>query len=211
MSKRRCTALETLLTFCPPAPCARTAVSSISLSGTTNAYMAAILPRLAAAVRLRYARQRGGNPWTRRRPRLLFPALQPLYLSLEPLSWPLIALRLRVILAVHGWGKIAARRGGHGARVRETGLRAPGRAHLPADPGRVRRRYRDRGRPVHALLRRRGDDRDGGHHLRALPAERLLLAQPRLRVHAAVGLVALAIWVRGGGPYSLDRRIGVEL
>src|SRR5215470_2286994 len=30
MSKRRCTALDTLLTFCPPAPCARTAVHSIS-------------------------------------------------------------------------------------------------------------------------------------------------------------------------------------
>src|SRR5271165_828454 len=29
-SKRRCTALETLFTFCPPAPCARTAVHSIS-------------------------------------------------------------------------------------------------------------------------------------------------------------------------------------
>ena len=25
------------------------------------------------------------------------------------------------------------------------------------------------------------------------------------------GLVAMAIWWRGGGPYSLDRKIGVEL
>src|SRR5690606_38288185 len=33
-SKRRCTALETLLTFWPPAPCARTAVSWTSLSRT---------------------------------------------------------------------------------------------------------------------------------------------------------------------------------
>jgi len=32
MSKRRCTALATLLTFWPPAPCARTALSSTSLS-----------------------------------------------------------------------------------------------------------------------------------------------------------------------------------
>ena len=32
--KRRWTALETLLTFWPPAPCARTAVISSSLSGT---------------------------------------------------------------------------------------------------------------------------------------------------------------------------------
>src|SRR6185436_6618974 len=35
MSKRSCTAFDTLLTFCPPAPWARTAVSSISCSGTT--------------------------------------------------------------------------------------------------------------------------------------------------------------------------------
>src|SRR5687768_1066549 len=34
MSKRRCTALDTLLTFCPPAPCARTAVKLTS-SGAT--------------------------------------------------------------------------------------------------------------------------------------------------------------------------------
>src|SRR5690242_2743400 len=33
MSKRRCTAFDTLLTFCPPAPCARVAESSISTSG----------------------------------------------------------------------------------------------------------------------------------------------------------------------------------
>src|SRR4051812_35735296 len=35
MSKRSCTAFDTLLTFCPPAPWARMAVSSISCSGTT--------------------------------------------------------------------------------------------------------------------------------------------------------------------------------
>src|ERR1700675_457716 len=33
MSKRRCTAEETLLTFWPPAPCARTALISTSPSG----------------------------------------------------------------------------------------------------------------------------------------------------------------------------------
>ena len=33
MSKRRCIAVDTLLTFCPPAPCARIAVHSISASG----------------------------------------------------------------------------------------------------------------------------------------------------------------------------------
>src|SRR5882672_11136874 len=54
MSKRRCTALETLLTFWPPAPWARTAVISISPSGIAIAPdMDSILPRLAPAVRVR--------------------------------------------------------------------------------------------------------------------------------------------------------------
>src|SRR5262245_54935749 len=57
MSKRRWTAFETLLTFWPPAPCARTAVSSTSCSGTTmvaalilvlGLYLfGGVLPRLA--------------------------------------------------------------------------------------------------------------------------------------------------------------------
>src|SRR5258705_10540473 len=40
-------------------------------------------------------------------PRLLFPALKPLYVSLEPLSWLLVRCACGVILAVHGWGKIS--------------------------------------------------------------------------------------------------------
>src|SRR5262245_2342676 len=57
MSKRRWTAFETLLTFWPPAPCARTAVSSTSCSGTTSVAalilvfglypLGRVLPRLA--------------------------------------------------------------------------------------------------------------------------------------------------------------------
>src|SRR2546426_11394470 len=40
-------------------------------------------------------------------PRLLFPALRPLYVFLEPLSWLLIRCACGLILAEHGWGKIA--------------------------------------------------------------------------------------------------------
>src|SRR2546430_15034200 len=39
-------------------------------------------------------------------PRLLFPALRPLYVFVEPLSWLLIRCACGLILAVHGWGKI---------------------------------------------------------------------------------------------------------
>ena len=41
------------------------------------------------------------------RTRLLFPALKPLYDSLEPLSWLLIRAACGVTLAVHGWGKVS--------------------------------------------------------------------------------------------------------
>jgi hypothetical protein len=37
-----------------------------------------------------------------------------------------------------------------------------------------------------------------------------IICTRRLRVRAAVGLVAMAITFRGGGSYSLDRRIGSE-
>src|SRR5262245_28740002 len=51
-SKRRWTALETLLTFWPPAPCARTAVISISCSGMTGvARIPATLNRSSASRR----------------------------------------------------------------------------------------------------------------------------------------------------------------
>ena len=45
MSKRRCTALETLLTFCPPAPCARIALNSTSDSSTAAGTAAAAAGR----------------------------------------------------------------------------------------------------------------------------------------------------------------------
>ena len=47
MSKRRCIALETLFTFCPPAPWARIALISISLAGMVTPLEICIM--LAAA------------------------------------------------------------------------------------------------------------------------------------------------------------------
>src|SRR5712664_962678 len=43
-------------------------------------------------------------------PRLLFPALRPLYVSLDPLSWLLIRCACGLILAVHGWARSPAAR-----------------------------------------------------------------------------------------------------
>jgi len=40
-------------------------------------------------------------------PRPLFPALRPLYASLETWSWVIVRCACGLILAVHGWGKIS--------------------------------------------------------------------------------------------------------
>src|SRR5204862_130230 len=104
MSKRRCTAEETLLTFWPPAPCARIALSSISDSGIAIA--AGLFTRFFAAA---------------------------------------VAIEMAVITFVHYWTNGFS--------------------------------WLNRGYEFTLLW----------------------------------GLVALAILWRGGGPYSLDRRMGVEL
>src|SRR5713101_6237390 len=64
MSKRRCTAEETLLTFWPPAPCARIALISTSLSEIVIVGeifgMALILPR-AGRLRAKIGRASGAS------------------------------------------------------------------------------------------------------------------------------------------------------
>ena len=67
-----------------------------------------------------------------------------------------------------------------------------------------------RARPVHALLRRGGRDRDGGHHLVYLP-QGFGWTNRGYEYALMWGLIMFAIALRGGGPYSLDRRIGKEL
>src|SRR5438132_5405933 len=98
MSKRRCTAFDTLLTFCPPAPCARTAVSSTSDSGigATLLLMAGRLPdRLAPVVfgkRLAGAAAGGGIA------RILDLARRPVAVGARPLGRE-IARAGRAVLA----------------------------------------------------------------------------------------------------------------
>ena len=40
-------------------------------------------------------------------PKLLLPFLQPFYDAVVPLAWPLVRCAAGLILAYHGWGKIA--------------------------------------------------------------------------------------------------------
>jgi putative oxidoreductase len=144
-------------------------------------------------------------------PRLLIPRLAPLYDLLTPLSWPLIRCATGLILAVHGWGKISK-----GPEVV-----APVFAKLGFEPALA---------VVYLLI---FVEFFGGISLALGLFTRFFAAA--ITIEMAVifftqylpngfswlnkgyefvllwGLVSLAIWLRGGGPYSLDRRLGVEL
>jgi putative oxidoreductase len=143
--------------------------------------------------------------------RLLFPALRPLYASLEPLSWLLVRCACGLLLAVHGWGKIA-----RGAEAMA--------------PVFVKMGYAN---PVALIWFLAFVEFVGGIAIAVGLFTRFFAAMATVEMAVLVfqhylpngfswlnrgyefvllwGLVALAIWWRGGGPYSLDRRIGVEL
>ena len=144
-------------------------------------------------------------------PRLLIPRLAPFYDLLTPLSWPLIRCATGLILAVHGWGKISK-----GPEVV-----APVFERLGFEPALA---------VVYLLI---FVEFFGGISLALGLFTRFFAAA--ITIEMAVifftqylpngfswlnkgyefvllwGLVSLAIWLRGGGPYSLDRRLGVEL
>jgi len=144
-------------------------------------------------------------------PRLIFPALRPLYVSLEPLSWPIVRLACGLILAVHGWGKIS-----RGAEAMAPAFLKMGYEH-----------------PVALIYLLIFVEFFGGLAIAAGLFTRFFAAAVTIEMAVITfvhylpngfswlnrgyeftlmwGLLALAILIRGGGPYSLDRRIGVEL
>jgi putative oxidoreductase len=144
-------------------------------------------------------------------PKLLFPALKPLYVFLEPLSWLLVRCACGLILAVHGWGKLVN----------------------PAEklaPVFMKMGYEH---PVSLIQLLTFVEFFGGIAIAAGLLTRFFAAAVTIEMAVIVfvhylpngfswlnrgyeypllwGLVALAIWWRGGGPYSLDRKIGKEL
>lgn len=146
-----------------------------------------------------------------RGPKPLFPALKPLYVLLEPLSWLLIRCACGVILAVHGWGKIS-----RGAEAMAPAFAKMGYEH-----------------PVALIYFLILVEFFGGIAIAAGLFTRFFAAAVTIEMAVITfvhylpagfswlnrgyeftllwGLVALAIWWRGGGPYSLDRWLGKEL
>jgi putative oxidoreductase len=146
-----------------------------------------------------------------REPRPLLPFLEPFYRAVLPLTWPLVRIAIGWNLAVHGWGKV----------LRGPAQQAAMLAHDGYDFG-----------PKLAVLLIFIELVGGvciilGLFTRffaaAVALEMGLLTFDHYWVHGFSwlrqgyeyvlmwGIVSFAVALRGGGPYSLDRKIGVEL
>ena len=145
------------------------------------------------------------------KPRLLIPALRPFYDALEPLSWALVRFAVGINLAVHGWGKIAR------------GIDAASQPFIKMG-------YEHPVALVYFLI---FAELAGGIAIAAGLFTRFFAAAVTIEMAVIMfahylpngfswlnrgyeyvmlwGLVSLAIWWRGGGPYSLDNMIGREL
>ncbi len=145
-----------------------------------------------------------------REPRPLLPFLEPLYGVLVPLAWPLVRCAIAWNLIVHGWGKV---------------LRGPA-----AQAVQLGRDGIDGGIPLALLLI--FVELVGGVCIALGLATRFFAAAVAIEMGVLAfhtywghgfswngrgyeyvlmwGLVSLAIALRGGGPYSLDRKIGRE-
>jgi putative oxidoreductase len=145
-----------------------------------------------------------------REPRLLLPFLEPFYRAVVPLAWPLVRIGVGWNLAVHGWGKV---------------LRGPAaQAVLLARDG-----Y-DFGPGLSVLLI--VVELIGGIGIMLGLFTRFFAAAVAIEMGLLTlhywshgfswlnrgyeytllwGVITLAIALRGGGPFSLDRKIGREL
>ena len=148
----------------------------------------------------------------RAEPNLLFPALRPFYDRVAPLSWLIVRWAIGWNLLVHGWGKVT---------------------NLPPSDA-VLKAYADLGLSVPAFWFWAGFliETLGGLGIilglftrffaAAAAIEMLIItiiywktgfAWTRRGYEYTLmwGLVCFAIALRGGGPYSLDRKLGKEL
>ena len=143
-------------------------------------------------------------------PKLLFPRLQPFYRWVEPLSWALIRLTVGLMIIPHGWPKLMM------GITATANMALVKRGIAPAEPLAV----------VLITLETLGGlcvalglftrfwaaaitiemSMIVWHHL-----PKFGWTGPGYEYPLMWGLVMLAIVLRGGGPYSLDRVIGREL
>ena len=143
-------------------------------------------------------------------PKLLIPQLQPFYAWVEPLSYALVRITVGLMLIPHGWPKLMM---GVGATANMALVK---RGIAPAEPLAI------------ALI---AIETLGGLCIALGLFTRFWAAAAVIEMSVIVyhhlpkfgwtdrgyeyplmwGLILLAVALRGGGPYSLDRKIGKEL
>jgi putative oxidoreductase len=143
-------------------------------------------------------------------PRLLVPGLRPFYAWAEPISWALIRITVGLMIIPHGWPKLQA---GIAATAQTTFIR---RGMGPAEPLTV----------VLIILETLGGlcvalglftrFWAAGIFIEMMTIVSIYWPKygwtgPGYEYALMWGVVMLAIALRGGGPYSLDRVIGREL
>jgi putative oxidoreductase len=144
--------------------------------------------------------------------KLVFPGLAGFYASMQPVAYTLMRVVLGIIIFVHGWGKVAGMgAGGVTGFFTKVGLPAPGLLAYCA----IFLETVGAACIVVGLFTR--------FFASALAIEMLI---GLLTVHLAkgfgvgqggyeyillIGIVLFAIAIRGGGPYSIDAKIGKEL
>jgi putative oxidoreductase len=143
-------------------------------------------------------------------PKLLFPQLRPFYDWAEPLSWALVRVTAGLMLIPHGWPKLMAGVGPVAANALAR------RGIEPAEPLAV----------ILIILETLGGlcvalGLFTRFFAAAITIEMMVIVYHHLPKFGWTergyeyplmwGLVMLAIALRGGGPYSLDRRLRREL
>ena len=150
------------------------------------------------------------EPETKQQTKLIFPGLQPFYAFVIPLAWPIVRIAVGWNLLVHGWGKVTRGPSAYiGAFVAIgfdpalpwiwAGLIIEFVGGIALIIG-LFTRFFAAAAAVEMLVITILYWKSGFSWLNRGYEYTLLW-----------GLVCFAIALRGGGPYSVDRRIGVEL
>ena len=129
----------------------------------------------------------------------------------RPAAWPIVRIACGFNLLMHGWGKVTRGPSAFVKAVRRHGLRSGHRLGVGRARHRVRRRHRADPRPVHAVLGRGRRDRARDHHLCSTGTTASRGSPAATNTRCCGGCICFAIALRGGGPYSLDRKLGKEL
>ena len=143
-------------------------------------------------------------------PRLLFPRLKPFYDWAAPLTWPLIRLTVGLMIIPHGWPKLMM------GVAKTADMALVKRGIQPAEPLAIVLITLETLGGLCVALGLFTRFWAAGIFIEMMVITTVYWPKfgwtgPGYEYTLMWGLVMLAIALRGGGPYSIDRRIGSEL